>query len=192
MSILDTKHLAIVDVETTGGSPVLHRVIEVGVVRIEGGELVGTYQQLVNPGIPIPKFITEITGITDRTVQDAPHFETIAPELFKHLEGAVFVAHNALFDYSFLRHEFSRQGFGFAFEYMCTVRLSRALFPEHPRHNLSALIDRFELPCKNRHRALDDALAVWGFLQKLSLLKQANEIDTVTQKILSSKVIEYE
>jgi DNA polymerase-3 subunit epsilon len=79
----------------------------------------------------------------------------------------VFVAHNAPFDYGFIKEEFRRQGYGFSMDALCSVRLSRALFPEHPRHNLDEIIKRFAISCENRHRALDDALVVWEFMQRI-------------------------
>lgn len=163
------KTFSILDVETTGGSPTYSRIIEVGLLRVEKGEVVREYSTLVNPGVEIPEFITEITGIRDVDLIGAPAFEDIIEELAGYLEGSILVAHNSGFDYGFLAGEFARCGWGFSMDSLCTVRLSRALFPEHKRHNLDAIIDRFGFSIKNRHRALDDAKILWDFLQAAQL-----------------------
>jgi DNA polymerase-3 subunit epsilon len=160
-------NFSIIDVETTGGSPRWSRVIEIGILRVEHGEVTAKYQSLVNPGAPIPEFITELTGITDRKVKNAPTFDEIKDEILDLLTGSIFVAHNSSFDYGFIKSEFRRVGYGFMADTLCTVRLSRALFPEYKRHNLSELIDRFDFKVKNRHRAFDDAKVLWDFLQFL-------------------------
>jgi DNA polymerase-3 subunit epsilon len=157
--------LAFVDIETTGGSHFTSRVLEVGVVRVEGNRVVATYKSLVQPGEPIPSFITNLTGITDDDVAAAPRFETIAPELAEILDGAVFVAHNVRFDYSFLKMEFERLGVPFRPQLLCTVRLSWRLFPQFRTHKLADLIARHGLSAPARHRAYDDADCLWQFYQ---------------------------
>ena len=159
------KNFTIVDVETTGGSPFFNRVIEIGLLRVEKGEVVEEYQTLINPGMEIPEFITKMTGITEAAVSVAPTFAELADEILSKFEDAIFVAHNSQFDYGFLKEEFRRLGYGFVVPQLCTVRLSRALYKEYKHHNLSAIIERFEFECKNRHRAFDDAKVLWDFLQ---------------------------
>lgn len=149
--------LACVDLETTGGMAAHHRVIEVGIVLLEGGEIVESWSSLVNPGVRIPPSIQDFTGITNEMVADAPAFEALRGEVRRRLDGRLFVAQNARFDYGFLRSEFRRAGERFSAPVLCTVRLSRALFREHSRHNLDALIERHGLQCARRHRALGDA-----------------------------------
>jgi len=161
------KNFTIVDVETTGGSPFFSRVIEIGILRIERGEITEKFKSLINPQTEIPEFITEFTGISEKMVKKAPSFEDIAEDIFPLFEDSIFVAHNANFDYKFLTAEFGRSGFNFTMDTLCTVRLSRVLYPEHKRHNLSAIIDRFNFKCKNRHRAFDDAKVLWDFLKKI-------------------------
>jgi DNA polymerase-3 subunit epsilon len=146
-----------VDLETTGGTAAHHRIIEVGIVLLEDGAVVEEWSSLVNPGVRIPSSIEAFTGITNDMVADAPSFDELRSEVRSRLEGRLFVAHNARFDYGFLRNEFRRVGEKFAAPVLCTVRLSRALFREHPRHNLDALIERYGLMCGERHRALGDA-----------------------------------
>ena len=149
--------VAFVDVETTGGHPAWHRVTEVAVVGMRGGEVEWEWSSLVNPGSGIPPSIQRLTGISDEMVADAPPFEAIAPELESRLAGRRFVAHNVRFDYGFLRAEFRRAGRAFQAPLACTVRLSRELYPDDARHNLDALIARHGLSCGPRHRALPDA-----------------------------------
>ncbi|RQS69807.1 DNA polymerase III subunit epsilon [Burkholderia sp. Bp8963] len=158
--------LVFVDLETTGGSSAEHRITEIGVVEI-GPHGVSTWTSLVNPGQPIPPFIQQLTGISDAMVRDAPSFASLAPALFERLEGKLFVAHNASFDRGFLRAEFERAGFAFNPDVLCTVRLSRALFPRESRHGLDALVERHGLVPSARHRALADADLLWQFWRQL-------------------------
>ncbi|MDE1183525.1 exonuclease domain-containing protein [Paraburkholderia sp.] len=158
--------IVFVDLETTGGSTGEHRITEVGVVEI-GPQGVTRWSTLVDPQQPIPPFIQQLTGITDAMVRGAPTFDAIAPELFARLDGKLFVAHNASFDRGFLRSEFRRAGFAFNPDVLCTVRLSRALFPAEKRHGLDALVERHRLVPSDRHRALADADLIWQFWQRL-------------------------
>jgi DNA polymerase-3 subunit epsilon len=155
--------VAFVDVETTGGHPAFHRVIEVAIVAGSGEDLEFQWSSLVNPGITIPPYIENFTGITNEMVRGAPSFEEIAAELASRLEGRLFVAHNARFDYGFIRGEFRRAGRDFQSRVACTVKLSRLLDPDMPRHNLDALIARHGLACESRHRAMPDADALWQY-----------------------------
>ncbi|HDR8920168.1 TPA: DNA polymerase III subunit epsilon [Burkholderia vietnamiensis] len=161
--------LVFVDLETTGGSPAEHRITEIGVVEIGPGHM-STWTTLVNPGQPIPPFIQQLTGISDDMVRDAPSFASLAPALFERLDGKLFVAHNASFDRGFLRAEFERAGLAFNPDVLCTVKLSRALFPRESRHGLDALIERYGLVPAARHRALADADLIWQFWRQLHTL----------------------
>lgn len=149
--------LAFVDLETTGGRPGASRILEVGVVFVYPDGRVERFSELVNPCGYIPSAITELTGITPEMVADKPEFESVAPRLYNSLTNALFIAHNARFDYGFLRAEFAAAGLRFRRPVVCTVKLARKLFPEWPRHNLDTIIERLGLVCENRHRALDDA-----------------------------------
>jgi DNA polymerase-3 subunit epsilon len=157
--------LAIVDLETTGGQPAWDRITEIGVIEIDGFEVSSEWSTLVNPGAAIPAPIQALTGITNEMVAAAPGFAELAGELYERLAGRVFVAHNARFDYGFLRHEFERAGLKFMTKTLCTVRLSRRLYAGHSSHNLDSLIARHGIDCRARHRALGDADAVWQFLR---------------------------
>jgi DNA polymerase III subunit epsilon len=177
--------LVFVDLETTGGSVGEHRITEVGVVEVAGGQ-VSRWSTLVDPRQSIPPFIQQLTGITDQMVQGAPTFDEIAPALLERLDGKLFVAHNAAFDRGFLRAEFERAGFSFNPDVLCTVRLSRALFPGEKRHGLDALVERHALVPSDRHRALADADLLWQFWQRLpSLVPEdmlATQIDRLTRR----------
>jgi DNA polymerase-3 subunit epsilon len=159
--------LVFVDLETTGGSTAYDRITEVGLVRVRNGELVEEWSSLVNPQRPISAYIAAFTGITDEMVAAAPRFAEIAPVVRQKLQGAVFVAHNARFDYAFLRSEFLKSDMGFSAQVLCTVKLSRRLFPEYVRHNLDAVMERHQLTCGARHRALGDARVLHDFWCKL-------------------------
>ncbi|MBX3668487.1 MAG: ethanolamine utilization protein [Rhodocyclaceae bacterium] len=167
MNLHFSQPLAIVDLETTGASPRHDRVTEIGIVFMADGQVERAWSTLVNPGCPIPYAIQRFTGITDAMVQDAPHFAELAEELRAQLAGRIFIAHNARFDYGFLRSEYRRLNARFAAPVLCTVRLSRSLFPEHHRHGLDALIERHQLHCSARHRALGDAQALEHFLRSV-------------------------
>ncbi len=163
--------IAFVDVETTGVSPESARVTEVGVVLVStgaaGGIEVDEWSSLVDPGVPIPPEIRFLTGITNEMVAGAPRFESLAPALAERLRDAVFVAHHARFDYGFIKRELARAGLRFGARTLCTVRLSRLLFPDRGPHSLDALILRHGLPVTERHRALGDARVLWAFVQAL-------------------------
>ncbi|HXI47844.1 MAG TPA: exonuclease domain-containing protein [Steroidobacteraceae bacterium] len=160
-------NLVFVDLETTGGNPAYHRITEVGIVRVQNGVLLEEWSSLVNPECPISPYIEAFTGISSEMVADAPLFADIAATVLEKLRGAVFIAHNARFDYSFLRSEFRKVGVDYASEVLCTVKLSRRLFPEHARHNLDAVIERHGLACSARHRALGDAQVLKNLWLKL-------------------------
>lgn len=171
--------IVFVDLETTGGSVGVDRITEVGVVEV-GPEGVTRWSTLVDPRRPIPAFIQQLTGISDAMVRGAPTFEQIAPSLFERLAGKLFVAHNANFDRGFLRAEFQRAGLAFNPDVLCTVRLSRALFPAEKRHGLDALVERHALVPADRHRALADADLLWQFWGRLHALVPT---DTLRQQI---------
>ncbi len=156
---------AIVDIETNGLSHFSGKVIEIGVIRVEGNRIVDEFQSLVNPGGPLPQFISNLTGISTEEVLAAPDFESVEPRLSQIMDGALMVAHNARFDYSFIKQEYARLGQAFKPKLMCTVRLSKKLNPQHRRHGLEHIINRYNLELPSRHRAYDDALAVWKFIE---------------------------
>lgn len=163
--MLKERKLAIVDLETTGATASFHRILEIGILRIEEGRLVDEFSSLVDPECRIPYPIQRLTGIKQRDVKGAPTFRDLQPKVADLLKGCVFVAHNVRFDYGFMRNEFQRLGKPFSPPCLCSVRLSRALYPQFRQHGLSSLIERYQFACENRHRALDDARVVWSFMQ---------------------------
>jgi DNA polymerase-3 subunit epsilon len=157
--------LAFVDIETTGMRSAYDRIIEIGILRVENNKLVKTFHSLFNPESYLPAEITSLTGITARELENAPTFRSMKDEILEVLADCVFVAHNVRFDYSFLMNELRRENITFSSKHFCTVRLSRLLYPSQKRHNLDALIDRFQLRCESRHRAFDDAKVLFDFYQ---------------------------
>ena len=156
--------LVFVDLETTGANFANDRIIEIGLVEVDA-EGVREWSTLVNPGIPIPPFISHLTGIDNEMVASAPRFDELAPGLQERLKNHLFIAHNARFDYSFLKREFLRLGMAFRAPSLCTVKLSRRLYPGHHRHSLDALMTRFNISAQERHRALADARVLWELWQ---------------------------
>jgi len=181
--------VAFVDVETTGGDPRTSRVIEIGVVLASAGELEEEWTSLVNPGTPIPLAIQHFTGITEELVRGAPGFEELAEQLAQRLAGRLFVAHNARFDYGFLRHEFRRAGRSLESRVACTVKLSRRLDRAAAGHNLDALIARYDLHCPRRHRALPDAQTLWQFWNAARRRHPEDEIEQALADIVSSRSV---
>jgi len=176
--------VAFVDLETTGMAAAGDRVTEVGIVRVEDGAGASEWSTLVNPECGIPSEIQALTGISNAMVANAPTFRQVADEIAARIDGCVFVAHNARFDYGFLKHEFGRLGRRFSARVLCTVKLSRRLYPEGGRHHLDALIERHALPVTGRHRALGDARALWEFMQAAYRDKPHAEIDAAVARIL--------
>ena len=159
------RPLIFLDLETTGSSASRDRITEIGLIAIENGRHVGEWSTLVNPEMGIPPFIESLTGINDDMVASAPTFAEIAGELKSRLDGRLLIAHNARFDYGFLVNEFQRLDIVYQSDVLCTVRLSRKLFPGHARHNLDTLMQRHGVDCSARHRALGDARVLWDLTQ---------------------------
>ena len=159
----------VVDVETTGRRQESgHRITDIAMVEVSGGEIVGEFQSLVNPGRRIPPGITALTGISDDMVAGAPYFDDVAEEVAGRLKGSVFVAHNASFDWSFVSGELVRVGAEFPpVPRLCTVRMVRRLVPELRYRNLDVVTRHFGVPIHERHRAFGDALATARVLLRL-------------------------
>lgn len=162
-----------VDLEATGAKMPPNRVIELGAYRIRQGCIVDSFLTLVNPEIPIPRFVVSLTGITNDMVKTAPVFAEVAPRWLDFVADAVLIAHNAPFDTTFLNHEISRvyPGHRMINPHLCTVKLSRRVFPGIANYRLDTLATHFSIPITQRHRAGSDALATAEvFLQLLSRL----------------------
>ncbi|HEV8444950.1 MAG TPA: exonuclease domain-containing protein [Steroidobacteraceae bacterium] len=168
--------VAFVDVETTGCAPGRHRIIDIAVIGARDGKVEFEWQTLVNPGAPVPAGTTALTGIDNDMLAEAPSFEQVAAELRARLAGRVFVAHNVRFDYGFIRREFARAGGEWRAPHLCTVRLSRALYPEMPHHNLDAVMQRHDIQVEQRHRAMPDARVLLEFWRKLRAAWPAAEL----------------
>jgi len=159
--VLRELSYVVVDTETTGGRSWLNdRITEIAAVVVRGGEIVEVYETLVNPRRSIPPFITALTNITWDMVKDAPVFEQVAPDVMRVLEGNIFVAHNATFDWRFLTNELNRAtGRQLRGRRLCTVKLARKVLPQLPRRSLDHVARYYGVTIKNRHRARGDAIA---------------------------------
>ena len=173
-----------VDLETTGAVATGDRITEIGIVEVSDAG-VSEWSTLVNPQTRISDFIERLTGISNAMVSDAPTFDVVAKEVLARLQGRLFIAHNARFDYGFLKNEFKRAGCDFRATVLCTVKLSRQLYPGHARHNLDALIERHGLKVSDRHRALGDAKLLWQFWQKAQTDLGADAVDAAVTKLIA-------
>lgn len=173
---MKNKRYAIIDVETTGGRASRDKITEIAIVLHDGERILDRFETLLNPECPIPYGITELTGISQDMVENAPKFYEIAKRVVEMTEGAIFVAHNVRFDYSFIREEFSRLGFTYTRKTLCTVRLARQTFPGLRSYSLGNLIQHFHISVKDRHRAMADTLATVELFEKI-LHEQDSESD---------------
>jgi DNA polymerase-3 subunit epsilon len=187
MNILD-QDLLFCDLETTGGNSRVDRIMEVGLVDVRNGKVIERYKQLVDPERPVSRFITNITGIDDSMLLGKPLFADIAAEIFDRLDGKLFIAHSANFDYRFLQRELAMVGYDFETKPICTVKLSRALYPEYRKHNLDILLERFELSCVDRHRALDDAKVLWDLWQIFEAERSEGFIPALEKQLQKPKI----
>jgi DNA polymerase-3 subunit epsilon len=179
------RPLAFVDIETTGSGPQFDAITEIGLVLVDQ-DGVREWSSLLNPGMPIPASIESLTGISNEMVADAPRFAGLAPQIFDLLSGRIFLAHNARFDYGFIKQAFQREGYEFRATTLCTVKLSRMLYPGHRHHNLDALIERHALQVGQRHRALGDARLIHQFWQLASQGSRADAFEAAV-KLLTAR-----
>jgi DNA polymerase-3 subunit epsilon len=179
-----STRFAVIDLETTGMTATADRVTEVGIICVVDGVVVDEWSTLVDPKCSIPAEIQALTGITNDMVRDAPTFSEIAAEVRARLADATFVAHNARFDYGFIKNEFRRMGESFTADVLCTVRLSRRLYPEYNRHGLDQLRERHHLSMNGRHRALGDARAAWQFIEVAIREHSADVVNAAIKALL--------
>jgi DNA polymerase-3 subunit epsilon len=158
---------AIIDVETTGGNAHFEKITEIAIVLHDGDRVMDTFSTLINPERSIPWSITQLTGITDEMVAQAPKFYEIAKKIVEMTENAIFVAHNVSFDYAFVKEEFNRLGYDFNRKKLCTVQMSRKTFPGLPSYSLSNLKKHFGIHANRSHRALDDTLATVEIFERI-------------------------
>lgn len=156
---MENPRFAVVDVETTGGRPGLARIIEIGIVLIDDWKVTQHFESFVKTSEELSPFIQNLTGITPRKLENAPTFDEIARKVATLLDGRIFVAHNVASDYSAVASEMKRSGLDFSPEKLCTVKLSRKVFPGLPKYSLHNLTLSLGLPDFENHRALNDAMA---------------------------------
>jgi DNA polymerase III subunit alpha, Gram-positive type len=183
--LLHETDFVVVDVETTGAKTPPSRIMEVGAYRVTGGRITAEFHSLVNPQISIPPFISRLTGISDQMVKEAPLFADIAHPWLDFLDESVLVAHNAQFDVRFLNHEIARifPGRRMVNSHLCTVKLSRSVFPGLMNYRLHTVAEHFTIPIVNRHRAADDARATAEiFIRMLSRLEEHGVRDVASAR----------
>ncbi|NMG49536.1 ethanolamine utilization protein [Azoarcus communis] len=175
---------AFVDIETTGGPAQHASITEIAVIEVDASG-VREWSSLIRPAMRIPEHIERLTGIHNDMVASAPRFEDVADELFDRLEGRIFVAHNARFDHGHIKAAFRRIGVNIRPRVLCTVKLSRRLFPQERRHSLDHLIARHDLKVGSRHRALSDAQAIWQFWQHIHDTFPPRQIETHIRELIA-------
>jgi len=176
--------LAIIDLETTGMTATSDRITEIGIITVVNNEVIEEWSTLVNPGCSIPQEIQSLTGISNAMVHDAPTFREVAREVQQRLFDHVFVAHNARFDYGFVKNEFRRLDIPFTEDVLCTVRLARKLYPGYQSYSLDALRERHHLTTDGRHRALGDARAAWQFIETAMHEHDAKSVEVAVKSVL--------
>ncbi len=169
------------DLETTGLSAERDRITEIGAVKIKNGEITASFSSFVNPGIPIPGFITKLTGITDDMVKDAPDIEKALPEFMEFIGGSVLVAHNASFDMGFIRHSARSLGKAIDNSVIDTLQLCRNMFPELGRYKLNNVAKHLGISLENHHRAVDDSRATAEIFVKCLQILQAKGVASVNE-----------
>lgn len=170
---------AIIDIETTGGNASRERITEIAIFVHDGTQVVKEYSTLINPECKMPPFVARLTGITDEMLVNAPKFFEVARDIVEITEGCTFVAHNATFDYSFVKQEFLNLGYKYKRPVLCTVKMSRKLLPGYKSYSLGNLCNSLGIQVTSRHRASGDALATVKLFERLlSVDPTLNQIPT--------------
>ena len=169
------------DIETTGFSPVKNRIIEIGAVKVSGGEIVDRFSTFVNPDVPIPFEIEKLTSIRDEDVMDSPQIDVILPQFLQFCEGCIMVAHNAGFDMSFIMENCRRLGYPQEFTYVDTVGISRVLLKNQSKHTLDAVAKTLGISLENHHRAVDDAECTAHIFVKFIKMLEEQDIHNLTE-----------
>ncbi len=164
---LNERRLVIFDFETTGLDTSSDRIIEIGAVSVLGSGKLEEFSYLVDPGVEVSERITEVTGITTAMLQGKPKLEEVLPSFFEFVGDGILVAHNAEFDYAFLRSESDRLGIEFELPCFCTLKMARALLPELERKNLDFLADHYGLSFESRHRSIGDCKVTLEVMKNL-------------------------
>lgn len=174
--LLKKKDLyAIIDIETTGQSLSLGKITDIAIYLHNGIEIVDSFSSLINPECYIPRFITDLTGIDNEMVRNAPKFYEVARQIVEMTQDAVFVAHNVSFDYKFVQEEFKRLGYDYQRKTMCTVRMGRKFLPGHKSYSLGKICDELGIVIDGRHRAAGDALATVKLFELILAQKALKE-----------------
>ena len=169
---IDTTY-CVLDLETTGFSPVTEKITEVGIMKIKNGEVIDSFSCFVNPEKPIPERVVEVTHITDDMVKDAETIDKVFPKILEFCKDSVIVAHNASFDVGFLKHVAKELGYEFDFTYVDTLALSRKIFPELKKHKLGKIAEYLKIKVEVAHRALDDVdTTVKVYNEMIKILKE--------------------
>ena len=180
---------AIVDIETTGGNSGAHKITEIAILLHDGEKVVKTYETLINPERYISPHITMLTGISNEMVKDAPKFYEVAKDIYLLLQDKIFVAHNVNFDHGFIREEYRSLGGDFNPRRLCTVRLSRKIFPGLPSYSLGNLCGSLGIAIKNRHRAMGDAAATAELFSRIIEKDNDGEILKMRKKLFSEAAL---
>ena len=187
---LDEKYV-VFDIETTGFSPVTNRIIEIGAVKVENGEITERFSTFVNPQVPIPFHIEKLTSINDSMVMDADPIEVVLPRFLEFVGDAILVAHNANFDVSFIKENAKRQGIPVDFTYVDTVGIARALLTGQSKYTLDAVAKTLGISQENHHRAVDDAECTAEiFVKFIEMLKKDNILDLASLNELGKSSVE--
>ncbi len=186
--LLFLMRYAIIDIETTGPNPAKDRIMEIAIYVHDGSRIIDSFATLINPECHIPPFISRLTGIDSSMLENAPKFYEVAKQIVQVTDGAVFVAHNAPFDYNFTRSEFKSLGFNYSKDYLCTLRLSRKLLPGFTTYGLGKLCKQLNIEIENRHRAGGDALAT---VKLFEILLQKNQQLNVFDEFLQNDYLNF-
>ncbi len=187
---LDTT-FCVLDLETTGFSPVEDRITEVGIMKIKNGEVLDEFCEFVNPEKHIPERVTKVTNITDDMVKDAPTIKELFPKILEFIEGSVLVAHNAEFDMSHLKANAKRLGYKFDYTYVDTYAMARAVYPTFPKYKLGKIAEKLGIKVEVAHRALDDVDTTVKVLNKMMQeikAKGIEKLDEIDRKLVSEDV----
>ena len=182
MTYFSPPMFAIIDIETTGGHSTYNGITEIAIVLHNGKEVEGKFQTLVNPRMPIQRYVQSLTGITDAMVSTAPTFEKVAPQVYNLLKDRIFIAHNVNFDYAFVKQHLKEAGFEFNQPKLCTIRLSRKIFPGLPKYGLESICRELNIPNNQRHRAAGDAIATTQLFELLLKHDQSGELQKMMKR----------
>ncbi len=192
ITITDMNEYVVLDIETTGLSFRTEKITEIGAVKIKDGEIVDTFECFVNPGVPIPPRVVELTGITDEMVKDAEKIDVVMPKFLEFIGDLKLVAHNADFDIGFLKYNAEEIGLEMNNKYIDSLAISRQLFPEFKKHKLGIIADKLGIKVENAHRALDDVITLVKVFKKMIEISKENEKNSQdTQKDLYKTLPSY-